>query len=183
MEPPKTTTRIIVSITGDLVANTPTTTSEEGENKSKKPDFYMTDGQFISEIINNAMHPIQSKIGKLAAPYRYGANQLVSQISNAASYATNRYLTLHEEYMGQQQLSNIKTTINKAQSLGSSVATGAAVGGWVGAIGGAVSWGISQHFEYQQRMSSYYQQLNATNFQTEFSASKLGLNGSSGTEN
>lgn len=121
------------------------------------------------------------------------AAQSALQIAeNYASYAIDRYCTLQEDYMSKQAISNVRKTINVAQSglgniIGSAV-TGAQVGGIGGAVGGAVigaaSFGLNTYLNYQQRMSSYYQQLNSTNFQTDFSASRLGLiNNSRGTEN
>lgn len=114
--------------------------------------------------------------------------QLVKQSSNL-NY--NRYITLQEDYITNQAINNAMDSINRAKQAGSSIlsgaASGAATGGVVGAIiggiAGAIKFGNSQYVEYQQRMSSYYQQLNATNFQTNFDASRLGLIGSSGTEN
>lgn len=112
-------------------------------------------------------------------------------VTTSAQFAYNRYTTLQEDYMTVQGIANAKDTMNRVNAAGKSIingaSTGAKTGGVVGAIiggvAGAIDFGVNQYFEYQQRMSSYYQQLNATNFQTSFDASRLGLIGSSGTEN
>ena len=116
----------------------------------------------------------------------------LSIVESAADFAINRYTTLQEDYLTAQAYSNVKDTINRAKQFGGSVLSGASTGmataGPVGAVIGAVAsvanFGVTQYMEYQKRMSSFYQQLNATNFQTSFSSARLGLvNNGRGTEN
>lgn len=127
---------------------------------------------------------------------RYAGQQLLETsigiAKNSADTAVNRYCTLQEDYLTQQAYSNITDTIDRLKGLGGSVINGVvsgfAVAGVAGAaIGGVssiVSFGVKQYNEYQKRMSSYYQTLNSNNFQTEYSASRLGLtNNGRGTEN
>lgn len=96
----------------------------------------------------------------------------------------NRYFSLSENYMAETDYSNVMTTINKGKSFVSTVKVGAAIGGWAGAAIGAAAWGVNEFVSYQSRMSNYYQNLNATNYQTQFDRSRLGLtNEGKGTEN
>lgn len=134
-------------------------------------------------------------LGSLGSYKTYAGAEIAESALNfatqSARFAYNRYITLNEDYITKQAVTNAMDSINRVKKMGSSVingmVTGASTGGVVGAvIGGvtsAIDFGVNQYFEYQQKMSSYYQQLNATNFQTNFDASRLGLIGSSGTEN
>ncbi len=119
------------------------------------------------------------------------ANIALNYATQAAKFAYNRYITLQEDYMTGQTVTNVQNTISRVKNAGTSIlsgiATGASIGGgWGAAIGGvasAIDFGVTQYFEYQTRISNYYQQLNATNYQTNFSSSRASLIGSSGTEN
>lgn len=127
---------------------------------------------------------------------RYAGQQVlettINTVENVADSAINRYTTLQEDYLTAQTYSNVKSTISRAKQLGGSIVSGAVsgmatagpAGAVIGAVSSAISFGANQYLEYQKRMSSYYQQLNATNFQTNYSASRLGLvNNGRGTEN
>lgn len=118
------------------------------------------------------------------------AEKMADVALQTAEASFNRYATLQEDYLTQQAISNVKDTISRVKSGASNIlsgaSTGAIFGPWgaaAGAVIGAISWGTSQFVQYQERISGYYQQLNATNYQTNFAASKLGLSGGSGTEN
>jgi hypothetical protein len=154
----------------------------------------------ISSSKNKAaqIYKLEEKLGSLGSLGSYKmyagaeiAESALNFATQSARFAYNRYITLNEDYITKQAVTNAMDSINRVKNMGSSVingiATGASTGGVVGAvIGGvtsAIDFGVNQYFEYQQKMSSYYQQLNATNFQTNFDASRLGLIGSSGTEN
>ena len=141
---------------------------EEKEKKKKVTDIYK------KELLK-------------ARAYKHAINQAIGATINVAEYAVNRYFTLSEDYLNQNIYNNVKHTINKGASLGRtafSIATMAATGNIPGAVvTGAVSI-INEGMQYYQRMSGYYQALNATNYQTGFSATRAGLvNDSRGTEN
>ena len=105
-------------------------------------------------------------------------------ITSAINMGIERHLSLTENYIAQNDMNNLKTTWGKMSSLGKSVVTGALTGGWAGAITAAASWGTREYANYQQRIGGYYQALNATNYQTEFDRSRMGLtNEGKGTEN
>lgn len=122
-----------------------------------------------------------------ADAYKHAIKQAIGATVNVAEYAVNRFFTLSEDYISQNIYNNVKHTINKGISLGKtafSIGTMAVTGNIPGAIvTGAISI-INEGMQYYQRMSGYYQALNATNYQTGFSATRAGLvNDSRGTEN
>ena len=95
-----------------------------------------------------------------------------------------RNYSLTENYIAQNDMRNLQTAINKVGGFTASIGGGFAVGGVPGAVIGAVTWGANEFVSYQKRMSGYNQQLNATNYQTAFDRSRLGLtNEGRGTEN
>ena len=166
--------------------------------------------QFVDHPIGYALNKAKKKLGyeyELASTVgdsdwkkqvvgKYTAMELTSNAINvalqAAEFGFSRYCTLQEDYMSQQAINNVMGSINRVKGAGSSVISGvltgskvAGVGGAVvGGVVGAVSYGTQQYIQYQKKMSGYYQQLNSTNFETGFAASKAGLvNNSRGTEN
>lgn len=112
-------------------------------------------------------------------------------VVNSVEVSMNRYFSMSENYIAETDLKNTMTVINKGRSLVSTVATsamaGVALGPYgaaAGAIIGASLWVGNEIINYQQRMSNYYQNLNATNYQTEFDRTRMGLtNEGKGTEN
>lgn len=119
------------------------------------------------------------------------AKNVTSLAIRSGEIAFNRYTNLQEDYLSSQTLNNAIDTVNRTKSLGSEIFYGIKTGSIFGPAGalagaaiGAINFGANQYLQYQQRMSSYYQQLNSTNFQTEFASSRMGLiNNSRGTEN
>lgn len=115
---------------------------------------------------------------------RMAYDRAKGNITSAANLMINRYFSLSENYIAEVDYNNAMTITNKGVGLFMSVKAGASVGGVPGAIISAVAWGTNEFVSYQNRMSGYYQALNATNYQTEFDRSRLGLtNGGKGTEN
>ena len=135
-------------------------------------------------------NPITSDAGFMMGMGIQAVSAATENALNIADASMNRYTTLQEDYMAQQVYSNAKNTLQRAKAGLGSIFQGAQAGSVFGAAGavvggliGAASYGVSEYVRYQQKMSGYYQQLNATNYQTNFSASRLGLTGGSGTEN
>lgn len=182
---------------------------EDNKGKKSKKNPALTTLNNLKSVIANPGQRIKSDLLDVASRW-YGSEnpttskwgtalnigvQLVSETAKiatqSANMAINRYCTLQEDYMTSQAISNVRTTVDKAKGFGGSILSGAAAGlgaGPVGVVAGAVigaaSYGANQYYEYQQRMSGYYQKLNATNFETNFNASRLGLiNNGRGTEN
>lgn len=119
--------------------------------------------------------------------YEKVARQVWDNAINIAEFQMNRYFTLSEDYISQNTYNNVKRSINKANQIwgtAKSIAFMAASGNVVGAGIAAASSIINEGMEYYQKISSHYQALNATNYQTGFSATRAGLvNDSRGTEN
>jgi hypothetical protein len=183
---------------------------KQAKEKAKKLSEKLKNG---AQIINNPLeYAFKKAKSKLEEEYeisdsasglaqkgtlvKYAGVQALETVAeivlSRADAAVSRYCTLQEDYLTQQTTANVKDTISRAQrgltSIANGFATGLASAGPVGAVIGAVasaaSFGNSQYMEYQQKMSGYYQQLNATNFQTNYSSSRLGLvNNGRGTEN
>lgn len=184
--------RWVIEITGEI--------SENSQKEKKKTPLNVlqrliaSPGKLLqSSLLEDAeeMYKEGHKVsGTVAAIGVQAATKAASIAKNAAEFSLERYCTLQEDYMSQQAISNIQTSISQVSQAGSSMITGAMsmakFGPWgmiAGGLIGAASFGVNQYISYQKRMSSYHQQLNAVNFQTEFSSSRLGLIGGSGTEN
>ena len=149
-------TKIVIEINGNI-----TTTEQPGDNGG---DEKYPEGGNKKEKNKTAM-----LLAKDA--YRVAKNTVVKAVDTAV----NTNLSLTENYIGQQALTNVKTVLSKAESLVSSVAIGATAGGPVGAALAIVSWGTTQYFDVLNKRRSYYQALNAASAQTEFSQTRAGL--------
>ena len=110
----------------------------------------------------------------------------------AANISASRYFSLTENYIAENDLQNFKNVTGGLLRVGTSIATnawagmkiGGAYGAAAGAIIGAATWIVNEELNYQQKMSNYYQNLNATRYQTEFDRTRAGLvNEGKGTEN
>lgn len=185
--------RWVIEITGEI--------GESSQKEKKKTPLntlqkiIASPGQLIkSSLLDTAESSYKdgNKVaGTLGAVGVQAASKLVSSAKNMAEFSLNRYCTLQEDYLSQQAISNAQTSISQLSQAGNSIMSGvvsmSAFGPWgmiAGGLIGAASFGVNQYTAYQQRMSSYYQKLNATNFQTSFAASRAGLtNQSRGTEN
>lgn len=183
---------IIIEITGSI--------GEGGSEKGKKKSSGVF-GTFArltnpmklleSKLMNKFEEEENQKKGLAQATSLRLATTVASKALSNAEYGIRRYTSLNEDYMTSQLMSNVKDTIDRTKSGINSIASGAsalsAFGPWgmlAGAAIGGATFLFDQHMEYQKRISSYYQQLNASNFQTEFSSSRLGLiNNGRGTEN
>lgn len=117
------------------------------------------------------------------------AKRLVIQGVNAS---ISNYLALSEDYMAENVINNVKLSISKFTSLGSTVLSGAVAGGQVGGFVGAIvggtigmiGWGASEYLSYQARMGAYYRSLNASNIEKDYMRRRSGLyNDGRGTEN
>ena len=159
------TRKITIEILGDGSSGENTTSKKENKKQTKK---------IKEEIIK-------------ADAYKKAIKTIANSTVNVAEFSLNRYFTLSEDYMSQNIYNNVKHSIQKSVQLFSTaknVAIMAATGNYVGAAVTAGAAIINEGMQYYQRMSGYYQALNATNYQTGFSATRAGLvDGGRGTEN
>ena len=147
-----------------------------------------------SNTIKQILHPIKSveasTIGKsviINQAYQ-NAKQLASQSIN---YSFKRYTTLKEDYILENNLNNFQLGISKVKGFAGAAFSGAVMGSSLGPIGSvfgaAVSlggYGITNIIQNSAYRSSYYQDLNATNLQTQFMQQRSSLyNEGRGTEN
>ena len=149
-----------------------------GSDKDKEKETKKSTKKIKQEIIK-------------ADTFKKVAKDVNNSVLSLAEGTVNRFFTLNEDYMAQDLYNNVKNSINKAKSLkGTAISIGKVaktIGGVAGATAGVALGAatiVTEMVNYRQRMGSYYQALNATNYQTGFSATRAGLvNDSRGTEN
>lgn len=157
-----------------------------------------TAGTAIKEDLTEAL----GEGAGVSAAIGMGTKLAMDALSTAYSIAMmehNRYFTLTEDYLAQNKMNMIQTQISNTKSMLSSIGgkalsygtigfatagpVGAVVGAAIGAVVGGVKSGISLATERDQKIEQYNMQLNATNAQTSFMASRASLvNGGRGTE-
>ena len=137
--------------------------------------------------LNEMLHPLRTgeKIlkGKSIIGYEI-YNQTKQLISQTVSLSVNRYFSLAEDYMGQNSLNNISNNLNRAANFSSALITAIQTGNPIS--GGLImaGWGVSQYIQNQSNLSGYYESINASNYNTQFSRIRAGLvNNGRGTEN
>ena len=156
------------------------------ETKQKSVEF--DPRKILSKTLDEAF-PTLAKV-KNSELAQFTIKKAGSVLNSSVSYATNRYFSLKEDYLSENVYNNIKSGVTKGLGMASSLISGAAagaktgcvlgpvgtaVGAVLGASVGGFGYGLNQYVQYQQKMSGYYQQLNATNAQTQFQAKRLGL--------
>lgn len=156
------------------------------ETKQKSVEF--DPRKILSKTLDEAF-PTLAKV-KNSELAQFTIKKAGAVLNSSVSYATNRYFSLKEDYLSENVYNNIKSGVTKGLGMASSLISGAAVGAKTGSVFGPVGtavgavlgasvggfgYGLNQYVQYQQKMSGYYQQLNATNAQTQFQAKRLGL--------
>lgn len=181
-------------------------TGSGGGGAARKKEKASNPHEAFANKLDSFMHPIRTGQAELmknlkqnlkpenvakASAAIFVIKDIASQIWRYGNMELNRHFSLRENYLAQnkinmfhQQMDSIKGV---ASSIGSSVAMGAIAGGPVGAaaglIYGAAKTAIDVTVKKEQKMEQYNMQLNATNAQTQFSASRAALvNGGRGTE-
>lgn len=160
--------------------------SSEKETRKKSVEF--DPRKILSKALDDAF-PTLAKV-KNSELAQFTIKKAGAVLSSSVSYATNRYFSLKEDYLSENVYNNIKSGVTKGLGMANSLISGAAVGAKTGSVFGPVGtavgavlgasvggfgYGLNQYVQYQQKMSGYYQQLNATNAQTQFQAKRLGL--------
>lgn len=146
------------------------------------------------ENLKRIIHPVKTLLNELTEKNElvgYFASESVKSVTRAAKSEINRYYTLREDYLSQRTIENVNVALNKVQTLGSSILSGASAGSFggpvtsaVGAVAGAGFWTINELIGMRSAGSNYYQQLNSANFQASFSQVRAGLiDNGRGTEN
>lgn len=184
-----------------------TMVSRAGQKKENKPE------NMLANIISKVRNPLQSTENAIMDFIKSNASGATVAATAGAAYLVkdvaqglwqygnmelNRHFALKENYLAQNKTTafnaNMSAVKNIASSIGASTAAGAAigfsagpVGAAVGAVIGAVYGSIKSVANIQtqkaEHMERHNMQLNATNAQTQFSASRAALvNGSRGTE-
>lgn len=161
---------------------------DSGEKGTKQQSVEFDPRKILSKALADAF-PTLTKV-KNSELAQFTIKKAGAVLNSSVSYAKNRYFSLKEDYLSENVYNNIKSGVTKGLGMASSLISGAAAGaktgsvfGPVGAAVGAVlgvsvggfGYGLNQYVQYQQKMSGYYQQLNATNAQTQFQAKRLGL--------
>lgn len=156
------------------------------ETKQKSVEF--DPRKILSKTLDEAF-PTLAKV-KNSELAQFTIKKASAVLNSSVSYATNRYFSLKEDYLSENVYNNIKSGVTKGLGMASSLISGAAAGAKTGSVFGPVGtavgavlgaavggfgYGANQYVQYQQKMSGYYQQLNATNAQTQFQAKRLGL--------
>lgn len=156
------------------------------ETKQKSVEF--DPRKILSKTLDEAF-PTLAKV-KNSELAQFTIKKASAVLNSSVSYATNRYFSLKEDYLSENVYNNIKSGVTKGLGMASSLISGAAAGARTGSVFGPVGtavgavlgaavggfgYGANQYVQYQQKMSGYYQQLNATNAQTQFQAKRLGL--------
>lgn len=156
------------------------------ETKQKSVEF--DPRKILSKTLDEAF-PTLAKV-KNSELAQFTIKKAGAVLNSSVSYATNRYFSLKEDYLSENVYNNIKSGVTKGLEMASSLISGAAAGAKTGSVFGPVGtavgavlgasvggfgYGLNQYVQYQQKMSGYYQQLNATNAQTQFQAKRLGL--------
>ena len=150
---------------------------------------------YIRKSLTGMFHPINSLESTLSNKGQWAfemGKQAVSEAYNIALMEHNRYFTLKEDYIGQNEMAMFTKTVDTAKGILGGVASGAISGGAAagiyGAIIGAVAGGVTSVWNARktalQTLEQYQMQLNATNKQTSFAERRASLvNGGKGTEN
>lgn len=162
--------KVVVEITtkGSENATENQTTTNESDETTKKTQ---------SDLIKNILVHEGLKLAK-------------QTLRKAIDVSINRYATLTEDYIAEQNLQNARIIVGKGTSLITSVGAGMMLGGGftpagvVGGVVGAITWGVNEGFSMYERQSNYAQSLNASRYNTQFMGTRTGLiDNGRGTEN
>lgn len=144
--------------------------------------------------LNSLLSPTKSAEKEIIATnllIERAERDIAGLIRSSVMYALNRRYNLNEDYMAQQDMSNILTGIGKTASLGASIIAGAKLGSGIGAYGaliggtiGTFAWVGSEAVSVIQKFDQAYIQINENNYESSFQRTRLGLNDNGrGTQN
>lgn len=174
-----------------------------GSKEKSSEDIFSDKIQKLAHPINTAKGAVrkglESVLGKAGtAGALYFVGNAVSTAYRLARMELNRSFSLKENYLAQNKITAFESEMGAikgiASTMGSSIAMGAMAGSSFGPVGtiigavfgtayGGVTSAMNVQIQKAETMERHNMQLNATNAQTEFSASRAALvNGSRGTE-
>lgn len=160
---------IVIRIVKDAKEETAKKTDSTGD-KSKKPTDDAEDN-FLGVLIYRA------------------AKQLKGTIISEIKYQQNKYYSLQDDYLGQQNMEIALNVVEKVWSVGLNIYTGAKLGyklgSGYGAVAGAViAAGVSTVQTYQQVAHNYEQErikLNQMQAQLDFTRQRAGYSLTAGS--
>lgn len=131
------------------------------------------------KILKSMLHPVKTMedaaFKAIGQQYQSFYNMVKENAITFANQSLNRYYSITEDYIGENYKHNFDKALNTAQNITSATIQGAMVGGIPGAIIGGTSAVLSTVASERQRINSYYANLNATNYQTEFNRTRSAL--------
>lgn len=181
------------------------TAETEGSGKKEKSseDIFLNKVKKMAHPLGSlkgaAKDAVESLMGKAsAAGALYFVGNAVSTAYRLAKMELNRSFSLKENYLAQNKMTAFESEMGAikgiASTMGSSIAMGAMAGSSFGPVGtvvgavfgtayGGVTSAMNVQIQKAETMERHNMQLNSTNAQIEFSASRAALvNGSRGTE-
>jgi len=168
-----------------------TNNDASGSNTSETTNSINKDG---TTNLGTYLHPVATAekhiLGK-SVLLNQAFSYAVKDVQTGISASLHRYTSMKEDYMLNNTINHVETTVGKVTGAGSALLSGAmvgSVGGPAGAIAGAtiavVGYGIGQAFNYQSRMSGYNMALNESNAGINYNRTRAGLeDNGKGTEN
>lgn len=154
---------------------------EQKPTSSSNGIVSLNPAEVINDKIQNSSFAISNSVKKrIISEAKNTASEL---ISGAVSFGKDRYFSLKEDYLSENVYNQVSSIVSKGKSFISSGVSGAKIGVQIGGVAGGVIGAVAgvsltipmQYINYQKRMSSHFQQLNATNAQTSFQAKRAGL--------
>ena len=145
-----------------------------GKSKKEKQEDSKT-----TKMLKSMLHPVgtleDAVYKNLGSNYQRFYETVKQNAITFANQSINRYYSITEDYIGENYKHNFDKALNTAQNISSSVIQGALVGGLPGAIIGGATAVLGTVASERQRINSYYADLNATNYQTEFNRTRSAL--------
>lgn len=159
------------------ILNSPTVSKDEDEGKKTRDLTSKLSSKGKNKETKSKWDAVQSFI-------HYSISNASQVVSTAISTSQSRYFSLSENYIAENNYQNTMTAINRGKSLVSAISAGTITMGPIGGVVAGAGWIASNYFIERNAESSYYQNINATSMQTQFSRVRAGLvNGGKGTEN
>lgn len=163
-------------------------------SKSESTSPIKANGQVNNNITNitNNNYEVNNNVTEETIEDKTGKNVLVNQaveqakslLKESISSTFNRMFSLKEDYLMENDYNIAMGHISRFTSFALTTVGGYKAGGLVGAGISVAGWGLSQGINLINRREQFYQNLNASNQQMQFSRTRAGLlDNGKGTEN